>query len=108
MRALFGGVPTRTSLALALRARLLIEPEKPLPFEVKVPMVAIVGPFSSSGAIAASMAGDRPEAIHPHPQGPPAVKGSQGATSCRREEGRAAAKGRKSQPAVAGKSEAAL
>ena len=45
-------------------------PEKPLPVEVKVPMVAIVVSFPFPGPpIAASMAGDRPEAIDPHPEG---------------------------------------
>src|SRR5260370_10955364 len=43
------GFSTRTSLALALRARVRIEPVKPLPFEVKVPMVAIVVSFQFFG-----------------------------------------------------------
>jgi hypothetical protein len=46
-------------------------PVKPLPFEVKVPMVAIVVSFSvfRAAPTAASMAGYRPEAIDPHPAG---------------------------------------
>ena len=65
------GFSTRTSLALALRARVRIEPEKPLPLEVKVPMVAIVVSFPvfRAAPIAASMAGDRPGALDPHPEG---------------------------------------
>lgn len=35
------GFSTRTSLALTLRLRVLIEPVKPLPVEAKVPMVAM-------------------------------------------------------------------
>src|SRR6202022_4078787 len=43
------GFSTRTSLALALRASVRTVPVKPLPFEVKVPMVAIVVSFQFSG-----------------------------------------------------------
>src|ERR1700726_1317417 len=100
------GFSTRTSLALALRASVRTVPVKPLPFEVKVPMVAIVVSFSvfRAAPTAASMAGYRPEAIDPHPErGRHAVEGSQATTfliSARN--GRAAARGRKSWPDVAG------
>jgi hypothetical protein len=52
-------------------------PEKPLPAEVKVPMVAIVSFlwFSRAAPIATSMAVVRPEAIDPHPEGRHAVEG---------------------------------
>src|SRR3984893_4190611 len=94
------GFSTRTSLALALRARGRTVPGKPLPFEGKGPMVAIVVSFLvfPAAPLAASMAGDRPEAIDPHPErGRHAVEGSQAATFLiPARNGRAAAKGRKS------------
>src|SRR4051795_311479 len=65
------GVSTRISLALTLRLSVLMAPEKPLPVEVKVPMVAIVSYpwFSRAAPIATSMAVVRPEAIDLHPKG---------------------------------------
>src|ERR1700675_2730467 len=99
------GVSTRTSLALALRARVRTVPVKPLPVEVKAPMVAIVVSFSvlRAAPAAPSMAGDRPEAIDPHPErGRHAVEGSQATTfliSARN--GRAAARGSKAWTDVA-------
>src|SRR3954454_14498015 len=65
------GFSTRISLALTLRLSVLMAPEKPLPVEVNVPMVAIVSfPwFSRAAPIATSMAVVRPEAIDLHPEG---------------------------------------
>src|SRR5258708_2619583 len=99
------GVSTRTSLALALSARVRTVPLKPLPFEVKVPMVAIVVSFQFSGPRPSRprwLATDRRRSTRT-PQGRHAVEGSQAATfliSARN--GRAAARGRKSWPDVAG------
>src|SRR6478736_6224673 len=105
------GFSTRVSLALTLSVRVRIEPVKPLPFEVKVPMVAIVVSFQVSGRVHRDLdgwrqtGGDRPAPR----RGRHAVKGSQGATflSCARN-GRAAVQGKKVVTGCCGgKSEAA-
>lgn len=77
VRPLSEGFSTRISLALTLRLSVLIAPEKPLPVEVNVPMVAIVSfPwFARAAPIATSMAVVRPEAIDLHPQGRNEMKG---------------------------------
>jgi hypothetical protein len=76
---------------------------KPLPFEVKVPMVAIVVSFQLPAApIATSMAGDTPEVLWTRTL-KPARKGQPGTTPCLREEWTRSGQGKKSSPA-AGKS----
>ena len=72
-------------------------PTKPLPFAVKVPMVAMfVFLFVSRAApIATSMAVDRPETIGPHPKGRNAVEGGQGEAFLSREEWARSGQGKK-------------
>src|ERR1700694_3542265 len=74
------GFSTRTSLALALRARVRTVPVKPLPFEVKVPMVAIIVSFQFSGPRPSRprwLAEDRRRSIRT-PQGPARSRGQPG------------------------------
>src|SRR3954468_6659242 len=70
------------------RARVLTVPTKPLPFAVKLPMVAMfVSSFVSRAAtIATSMAVVDRRAIGPPPQGRHAVEGGQGEAFLNREE----------------------
>src|SRR5579883_2959013 len=86
------GFSTRVSVALTFSVSVRIEPVKPLPFEVKVPMVAIIVSFSYSGRAYRDLdgwrqtGGDRPAPR----RGRNIVEGSQGATLLFREEWRAA------------------
>src|SRR6202048_1196379 len=99
------GFSTRTSLALALRARVRTVPVKPLPFEVKVPMVAIVVSFQFSGPRPSRprwLATDRRRSTRT-PQGPARSRGQPGRDFLDfREEWTRSGQGKKVATAVAG------